>query len=282
MKMIRVRIVILASWLFSLFVLGGLLSSLKMSNIAIWSIFLILVFTLVIPRISRDFAWPIILAPITALIVVKAATRGFLDNMVIFMTVVEVVAIVVTMLLARWVSQALDEFVSAVTFITLGKHDPRIESTFSGEGLIYREVRRARNHQRHLALISIGIDEKSIEPTVDKLVQEIQRTMVKQYKLRRLSTMLCDELEDCAIIVQEHDHFLAVLPDTQPEEMATVVERLRQKASSTDSVGIKIGVANMSHDSFTFDGLVAKATQDMKNDGVVQQSEMLKQYPVEN
>jgi hypothetical protein len=160
----------------------------------------------------------------------------------------------------------LNEFENVVNNITLGQPEEKIKSSLMGEGSIYREVRRARNHQRPLALISIGVDEKSLKPTVEKMVQEIQRSMMRQYKLRELSKVLCNELEDCAVIVQDTDHYLAVLPDTSPEELPFVITRLRQKACDQVGIDLKIGSASLFNDSYTFDGLVERAIRDMKSD----------------
>ena len=78
--------------------------------------------------------------------------------------------------------------------------------------------------------------------------------------------MLCDELEDCAVIVQDADHYLAVLPETMPEETLVVMERLRQKASVELGIKIKLGKATLPQDSYTFEGLVDQANREMKTD----------------
>ena len=141
-------------------------------------------------------------------------------------------------------------------------------------------MRRARNHHRPLALISISVEEKTIEPVVERMVKEIQLSMIRQYKLQGLSKLLCQELEDCAVIVRDTDRFLAVLPETMPEELPFVLERLRKKASDQVSVGLKIGVATLPNDSNTFEGLVDRATLAMENDLEAQPHVALEHYPV--
>jgi hypothetical protein len=98
----------------------------------------------------------------------------------------------------------------------------------------------------------------------EKNAQEIQYFVVKQLKLHGLSKLLCSQLEDCAIIVKEDDHFLAVLPETTPEETLVVMQRLHQKAFVELGVEIKIGMASLPHDSYTFEGLVDKANREMQ------------------
>lgn len=282
MKRIRIRVTVLAAWLVFLYILGRLLDPIVISSITIGFVFVIVVTEFLIPRMSRDLIWMIMFVPITALLVTKFWTGNLAGDVAIFRAVIEVCAIVVTAILSLWVSRGLDEFENAVAYITLGQLEKKLESPLSGQGLVYREVRRARNHQQPLALISIGVDEKSIEPATEKLVQDIQRSMMKQYKLRGLSKMLCDELEDCAVIIQDTDHYLAVLPDTKTDEIPVVVERLRQKACGQVGVELKIGVATLPHDSYTFEGLVERATREMAKDREPQPCVVMEKIPMEH
>ena len=93
--------------------------------------------------------------------------------------------------------------------------------------------------------------------------------------------MLRDELEDCAIIVQDTDHYLAVLPDTKTDEIPIVVERLRQKACGQVGVELKIGVATLPQDSYTFEGLVERAMREMVKDREPQPCLILDKIPME-
>ena len=282
MKRIRIRITVLAAWLVFLYLLGRLLDPIVISSITIGFVFVIVVTEFLTPRMPRDLIWVIMLVPITALLVTKFWTGNLAGDVAIFRAVIEVGVIVVTTILSLWVSRGLDEFENAVAYITLGQREKKLETPLAGQGLIYREVRRARNHQQPLALISIGVDEKSIEPATEKLVQDIQRSMMKQYKLRGLSRMLCDELEDCAVIIQDTDHYLAVLPDTKTAEIPVVVERLRQKACGQVGVELKIGVATLPQDSYTFEGLVERAVREMAKDREPQPCVIMDKIPMEH
>lgn len=279
MKRIRVRVVILACWLIFIFFINRLLEPISISNATVSFVIVMVGTTLAMPRKPAALVWVITIVPIIALFLIELWSGHLLSDLGIYLTILEVFIVVIATVLASWVSGALSEFESSVAQISLGKTQD--ETSRLGLGSIYREVRRARNHQRPLALISIGVEEKSYDLAVNKMVQEIQLSMVKQYKLQGLSKMLCEQLEDCAVIVRDSDRFLAVLPETMPEELPFVLERLRQKAFEQVNLELKVGVASLPHDGYTFEGLVDKATEAMENSNVPQSFVVLDQQSVE-
>jgi hypothetical protein len=282
MKRLRIRIIVLASWLIVFSSLSRLLGPVGINNLSLGLGWVMVIVVLGLPRMARGAVWVIMLVLVTTLLLTKFWARGLSSDLALFVTVLEVCALVVTTLVTRWVNLALNEFEKTVVNLTLGQRERVPETALSGQGTIYREVRRARNHDHPLALISISVDEKSIDPKVEAVVREIQASMMKQYKLQGLSNMLCAELEDCAVIVEDTDHYLAVLPDTLPEELPVVVKRLRQKACDELGVEIKIGVATLPKDGYTFDGLVETATREMANDREPPPCLVLEAYPLES
>jgi hypothetical protein len=282
MKKIRVQLIIFISWIIFFGILSGLSNPVVFGNFTIMLVFVMVVAVFAIPQMSKIPLWAIIFFPIVILVVIRSMIGDLSSDLAIIVTVIQASSIALTTILARWVNGALAEFENAVANITLGQRETRLEPVVSGQAAIYREVRRARNHQHPLALFSISVDERTIDPVVEKLAQDIQRSMMKQYKLRELSIMLCDELEDCSVIVQDTDHYLAVLPDTKPEEIPIVVERLRQKACNQIGVEIKIGVASLPYDSYTFEGLVERAAREMQNDREPQPCIVMEQIPLEH
>jgi hypothetical protein len=196
----------------------------------------------------------------------EASLKILTGNEIIVLTIIEVCAISLSTVFTYLVSLSLNEFENAIGQITIGNREKIFTDTSTGQSFIYREVRRARNHHRPLGLLAVGVDEKTIKVTLDRLVQEAQLAMMKQYKLSGVSKMLCEELEDCAVIVQNNDQFLVALPETTSDELPVLISRLRKQVSEQIGVDLKIGTAIFPKDSFTFEGLVDKAVQEMRAD----------------
>ena len=172
----------------------------------------------------------------------------------------------ITTYLAYLVSMAIHEFEDALSHITIGHPKRDTENASAGAGVLYREVRRARNHQRPLSIIALTINEQSLKLDLDRIVLDAQQAMMKQYAQSSLAKILCEKLEDCDTIVQNNGQFLVLLPETMPGDLPGLIYRLRQQVSDQLGIELNIGAASLPQDSYTLEGLVAKATRGMKTD----------------
>ena len=238
MKRLRRQVVILACWLVGFFSVEQLLEPIHISSATYIYIFAIMIVVLVTPRFDAFPLWALLTAPIPVFLAIKHWVNPIAGNVAILLTIAEVGAIVFTTYLAYLVSMAIYEFENALTHITVGQPKRITENASLGAGVLYREVRRARNHQRPLSLMALAIDEKSLKLDLDRIVQEAQQAMMKQYAQSGLSKILCEKLEDCDTIVQNNGHFLVLLPETTPADLPGLIERLRQQVS--DQLGIAI------------------------------------------
>jgi GGDEF domain-containing protein len=264
MKRLRMRVLLLIGWLVLFYMLTFYWEALSVSPLTHFFLLILTAGVLIMPEIDRKSIWGVLAIPVLAFVTIKAVLEPPLLGEALSITAMEVVAILITTLLLLWVRGSIHEFEHAVKRITMGQLEKASETAVEGKSILYREVRRARNHQRPLSLLAIAIDEKSIKGAVDKVVKEAQHSMLRQFTLASVSRSLCGKLEDCDVVVQTNDHFLVVLPETQPEDLPRLIERLHAQVAEEVGVEIKIGTASLPHDSFTFEGLLNKATLEMQ------------------
>ena len=281
MRQIRVRVAILSGWLILFYSIERLIDPVNITDVAYAMVLIAVLLTLLVPRWSRDPLWVILAIPLLTFLAVKAWTGVDVLGAGTLLTVAEVGAIVVTILLARWVGLAMNEFEDVIAHITIGRRDQVAESPSVGQGLIYREVRRARNHERPLTLMAVAVDDESVHAALNRMVQEAQSAMIRQYTLSGVSKTLCDELEDYNVVIQGNDHFLIVLPEVTPEQLPRLMERLRKLVSDRVGVTLNIGTASLPQDALTFEGLMDKAVDEMKRDVERQPSSISTCSPVE-
>jgi len=259
----RFIVAALILWLFLFYNIERLSEPINLSSVAYIFVPIISAITITVLSLRKIPLGVLLVGPIPIFLVLKAWLGYRIWGKAIPLTVMEICIIALTTILARWVSSGLSEFESAIAHITIGPVGKLPEPFSSGQGEMYREVRRARHHQRPLALMAIGVEEKSIRVALDRMVQEVQQTMMKQYVLSDVARTLCDELEDYNIIAQRNDHFLALLPEVTPEELTDLSERLRRAVSEQVGVTLQIGAASFPEDAVTFESLVEKAMAKM-------------------
>jgi GGDEF domain-containing protein len=263
MKRMRLLVAMLIIWLFLFYNIERLSKPVDIAGLAYTFVPLMAVLTMLVPSFRRLPLWVLLGVPIPIYLALKAWTPYNVWGAAMPLTVTEICVIVITTLLACWVSSGVDEFESAIAHITIGQVDSLPKSFATGQAEMYREMRRARHHQRPLALMAIGVEEKSIQVALDRMVHEAQQGMMKRYVLSDVARTLCDELEDYNIIAQSSDHFLVLLPEVTSEQLGDLSGRLYSALSDRLGVTLRIGGASFPEDAVTFKSLVEKAVEEM-------------------
>jgi GGDEF domain-containing protein len=264
MRRLRFLVAMLIIWLFLFYNIERLSGSINIiTRMAYTFVPIMAVLTILVPRLRKVPLGVFLVGSVPIFLMLKTWVGGRVWGTAMPVTVTEICAIALTAILARWMSNGLGEFESAIANITIGQAGRLPEPFSTGQGEMYREVRRARYHQRPLTLMAIGIEEGSIQIALDRMVKEVQQAMMKQYMLSGVSKILCDELADYNIIAQRNDHFLALLPEVTPEKLTDLIERLRGAVSERVGVALQIGVASFPEDAVTFESLVEKAVEEM-------------------
>jgi GGDEF domain-containing protein len=266
MKRMRLLVAMLIVWLFLFYNIERLSKPVDIAGLAYTFVPLMAVLTFLVPGLRRLPLWALVGVPIPIYLALKASARYVVWGAALPVTVTEVCVIAVTTILARWVSSGVGEFESVIAHITIGQVDSLPESFSTGQAEMYREMRRARHHQRPLALMAVGVEEKSIRVALDRMVQEAQQAMMKRYVLSHVARMLCDELEDYNIIAQSNDHFLVLLPEVTSEQLSDLSSRLHKALSERVGVAPQIGSASFPEDAVTFESLVEKAVRQMSGE----------------
>ena len=263
MKRMRFLVALLVIWLFLFYNIERLSKPIDITDVAYTFVPLVAALTICVPRLRHLPLWVHLVIPAMVFLVLKAWLKSRVWGTALPLTVMEICVIAVTIILARWVSNGMGEFESAIAHITIGQVDTLAKPFSTGQAEMYREIRRARHHQRPLALMAVGVDEKLMRVALDRMVQEVQQAMMKRYLLSDVARTLCHKLEDYNVIARTNDHFLVLLPEVTSEQLPDLIGRLRQAVSEQVGVIPQIGTASFPEDAVTFDGLVEQAVGEM-------------------
>lgn len=179
-------------------------------------------------------------------------------------TVTEICAIGITIFLTQRVSWHLEEFREAISRLTIGRLDEGTHSFEEGQGHIYREIRRARQYKRPAALLAIAVDAGNDEVEINRFIKEAQSEIIRQYVAARTANLLVQELKDSDVITKRNDHFIVLLPESDKDVAAAVMEKLAVGIEKGLGLSCKIGFSTFPDGAVTFESLLAQAESAMK------------------
>jgi GGDEF domain-containing protein len=255
MNRIRLRLTILIIWVLSTFYVGlWTAPAYSTRPTSLWGPAAAIIVLLAAPL--RQLKWWLVLGlwavPFLGL---KLAFAGQAGGTNLAVSIVEGVAQAGMVLLARWVGAAVSEFELAVTRMAIGPQGERR----ARQAEIYREIQRARVHQRPLALLSLRPVDRPSGLVVDRIVQEAQQAVLRHYVLAGVSRAVCEVVDEYHIVAKHKDQFLVVLPEATPDTAAEVAKNLRRAVFDQVGVHVQLGMAVMPQDATTFDALADKA-----------------------
>lgn len=265
MKRLRYRTVLLLVWIGLIIGLVGWLEPVRLSLLAVFIVVAGLL-PLLLSNDNRSRRWLAIIVPSLIFLVWMSFSGGFIGWKALINSLLGACVVAISSLLGFRVSQAVKEFESAVAQLTTGHSDIGREIDESWRSALYREVRRARNHQRPLTILAVSIEGSSIDTAYNKLVQEAQAAMINRLMLAGVSRILCERLEDCDIVAQDNEQFLVALPEVTPQDLPGLVTRLRRLVLEQVGVDLKVGAASLPQDGYTLEGLLEKASNEMQAD----------------
>jgi GGDEF domain-containing protein len=276
MHRLRLWAVVLIAWL--LFIVNVEQSSEKFlnvgrsseTNILEWHSYILLaavvLATLIVPALRRPPLWVALTATISLFLVTKLyfmRDQSWEINDLLQM-VTELSAIVLTLLLTRQLNRALDEFREAVSAITIPQIGKSADAFSASQGEMYREVRRARQHNRPLTLLALKIKEDSVNVVLQRVMEEAQQAMKAELVLAGVAGALCDALPDYDIIGRQNGYFLVLLPEIKQEDVPSVTARLCNVVFERAGVKLQVGAVTFPDQALTFEGLVQQAIQNIE------------------
>ncbi len=132
-----------------------------------------------------------------------------------------------------------------------------------------KELARATRRGVPLSVVVLDLDEF-------KPVNDVHGHLAGDAVLRRIAELLREGFRSCDTVIRyAGDEFVALLPETSPEEARAIVRRIQERISSTAipipsgatvSVGVSAGTSCFPIDGSTLEELVRRADRDMYGD----------------
>jgi hypothetical protein len=178
-------------------------------------------------------------------------------------TITEISAIGITILLARQVGRRVEELQEAVIELTIGGSGNGASAFNVNQGQIYREIRRARRYHRPAALMAVCATDESMKVSLSRFIEEAQREITRKYVNGRMASFLIRELDDFDIVAARDDYFVVLLPELSRKSLPDVIDSLKVALSDNLGLDARIGVSMFPDEAVTLESLVEKAVAAM-------------------
>lgn len=223
------------------------------------------VIILMFPELSQlHTSWLFIpmLAVYLALKGIIGAPSG--HNLSISIIVVEIVALFMTVHLARLVSSTVYQFENIVENTVLATNNSRVLGANEGIERINKELFRSRRFNHPSALIFVEIPH-SFSPLEKQL--DLQLALKHRYIQGRVAKIIEDVVYLDDIIALYHDHLVICFPETSRDRATEMCKQIYKLLKATLDLDVKMGITVFPDDALIFDELVNLAAANVMTFG---------------
>jgi len=274
MKRMRWRTIMLVIWLTFLFNLERLDLG-KQSPFNLASSVYVLAAATVMVFLAVPFRRNHMYLVATGIMGMYAAFKGlqlssFFTGIHKYLTITEIVALLVTIGLSWLVSQALRDFRDAVEAISMPEGRAQLLSYEKVQERIHAEMGRARRHQRPISVAMIELDPSTFDATLHQAVRDAQAAMIERYVQVRLGVFLSKHVRGTDVVAHQPEggRFLLLAPETPAEQTSGMLKRLSREVEDQMGIRFRYSIADFPNAALTSEELLRKVSEDLQRGGV--------------
>ncbi len=193
--------------------------------------------------------------------------RPLLGGIDTYLSITELAALYILIVLAHNVTRDLQDFEEAVKNITFADVSRRVQKLEDASEEIQTELIRSRRHHYPLTVMIIQPDAKSIKAVLHRTVQELQQAMMARYVITSLARIISKQLRRTDMVLDQHERgrFIVISPDTSASSSDTLAQRIKSAAVEELGVSVSYGVASFPDEALTFEELVHQAESSLQS-----------------
>ncbi len=191
----------------------------------------------------------------------------FLSGVHKYLTITEIVALLITAALTWLVSQALHEFEDAVEAISMPEGRQQLLPYEKVQERMRAEMGRARRHQRPISVAMIDLDPSTFEAALHQAVRDAQAALIERYVQVRLGLFLSKLIRGTDVIAQhaEDGRFLLLAPETPADQMTEMMRRLSREVEQQMGIRFRYGIADFPNAALTSEELLRRVKDDLQH-----------------
>lgn len=182
-----------------------------------------------------------------------------------FVTLFELMAVLISALLGYQVGRLSADFVETVHAMMFSDLDGRVYGADEAEPVIKREMQSARRANRPLSVMVLDAKDGGGRINLQQTAREIQQVIVKRQSMVALARLLPRTLRRTDFVLHEVDdgRLVVVMPELHKDQTDTIIARLTQVAQRRLGLTVQYGVASFPDNGVTFEELVYQAEQNL-------------------
>lgn len=263
MAKFRLLLIVLAGWLILLFnverpniLRGG--GSIDIASFVYVLVGLITVILLMFPDMGKErftlVATPFMIA--YAGIKIYISRDDVIDSLFVYIAITEIVTLLVTLWISRYVSVAVASFEDAVENAVLDTDKLRVLSMVEGEEQINHELFRARRFDRPVSVLYLR---NSTLPSLNRTFSEqfdLETAFRRRYLLHRIAQLVEAMTYRSDVIAWHNDNLVLCLPETTRDNAILFARQLHSMLGIRLNLNMKIGLAVFPDDALIFTDLI--------------------------
>ncbi|HLA45489.1 MAG TPA: hypothetical protein VJZ27_18715 [Aggregatilineales bacterium] len=217
----------------------------------------IMVIMVLMPELGKRPVYHIFL-PILAIYGIGKLTidnRPLTDSMVVYISITEIVVLLITLWIARIVSLAVSDFENTVESAVVGDNTSRVLTASDGKNVIDRELLRARRYDRPIALLHLQIK------ALDKIAQapsrylDTKKAFEHRYLQARVTQLIDTLLHDSDIMTWNNGCLVICMPETVSDDAIKMAKNIHVVLK----IEMTLGIACFPDDALIYSDLITAA-----------------------
>lgn len=130
---------------------------------------------------------------------------------------------------------------------------------------IKAELTRSRRYKRPLSIVVVE-SESDDEKVTREMLKSIQHDLLSRFTSARVGQIIDDRIRQTDLVLRDHaGRFIILCPETNLESAILLSKRIVQSVKERTELHVKFGVAAFPDEALTFDDLLHKARQRLKD-----------------
>jgi hypothetical protein len=219
---------------------------------------------LVIPSLRRTSILAALALAFPIFCALKFLSSAPIDAREAFSSLLEFAGTGITIALAAGLARRLALAEEVLREFAVGPAREPLESFSRSQGEMFREVRRARRHERPLCLLALSAAGGQPPTALAALLEEIRRESIDRYVAGKVAALLDEQTAGSTVIADCGDHYLVLLPEAGRAEAEQLAKRLERAAADRHGIALRFGIASFPHQEITFEKLLETAESELR------------------